>query len=257
MPAQPQILEKSDLNGSSVAEVVQIVCDDYGYNPQNPRIRNMLKRRINRSVRYINTRAPNMYFLRRVNQPFSLVAGQSDYDVTDPVANGGFGWSDCSEVMTLVLDGSDTRPLERLDLEQYRERGTAYYASGPAQSWVIVDGRRLIIDPEPAQSVTGFGDYIAQLGRLSDDADSIGGWPQAWDEAIVAGTLYYTAMAKMRERPGGIMPSSSYFSELVERIVEKDKTRRNRPQQAMATRDMRSTRAFPHDNSTDLRWGRR
>ncbi len=249
-----QVLEGGQ-NGLTQNDILQVICDDWGYPPTSSRIQNMVFRRINRSIRDIHLRIPTWRNLRVVGAEVLVRAGQSEYDPRRAVIDGGWGWDTCVEVGDVVLPGFDTRPLERLTLEDFRQRSQILDNQGSPTAIVPIDPRRVMIHPAPSMDSTGYGDYWCELPSLVSATARLE-WPRQLDEAILRGTEYHTAKARMRENPRALREYRDQFYEAILAIEAWDKAQQVRPLQAKVTRAMRSRRLIPRDNSTDMGWRR-
>lgn len=243
--------------GVKLSEAHQIVAENWGRNPESNSTKNKITRCYNRALRRINLMVPMLEEFYVVNATATLQSGITEYDVRRDTDDGGFGWTDCVQIQNLAFEEIDNRPLERLTLEQYRDRALLLEQNGTPESWVLVDRVRILVYPTPDRTYTGIGDYWRQLPSITDKNGKIDGWPQVWDEVVLAGTEYYYALARTRDAPGA---ASRYKSEFIELLSELDtwaKTLAIRPFQVRNTRYMRSRRYIPHDNSTDVGFYRR
>jgi hypothetical protein len=241
-------------SGQSVNDIVQSICDDWGYNPDAPRTKNMILRRVNAAIREMNLYLPRIKIARVVQATANLIAGQAEYNVTFTEADGGFDWANCLEIQDLVFQPFDQRPLEKLTLHQWRQRSARNTDAGAPESWVEIDHTRIRIEPTPDQAYSGVGDYLRQFNSL-DTIDARMGWPPAWDAALLAGTEYMVAKARMREDVGSVREFERRFQERCEAIETIDKTS-SVPTVAVLLRNERRRAGLPHDNSTDLRYRR-
>lgn len=241
--------------GLTVNDIWIIIADDWGYNSNNTRMKNIVMRRVNRAIRDIANHDPKWRILRVVGADVHLSAGQSQYDTRDLVVNGGFGWDTCVEVQQIVMTDNDNRPLEKLTVEQWRERSHQLDIQGIPTAWVAIDQRRVIIYPTPIADADGIGDYLAELPSLSDFGGQLE-WPRHWDEAIMRGVEYHTAKTRLRENPQAVAPYRVAFDAAMTDMTVWEKTQEVRPFQAVVTRKLRSRKWIPRDNSTDLRFYR-
>jgi hypothetical protein len=248
----PSVLSGSQ-DGMTVDEIILEIADSWGAPSGSDRFKNLVKRRINRVIRMIWNSDPKLRIYRVAGATAILQSGVGEYNVTLPIANGGFGWDNCAEVETLVFNIFDNRPLERLEMEQWRERSELLSHIGPPESWVSIDQYRIIVFPTPDDDYEGVGDYWRTIPSISTGQLD---WPRAWDEALVAGVDYLFARVKLRDRPGAIKEVRDSFYKLLEDIETYDKNTAVRPFRAQATRYLRSRRDIPTDNSTDLRFVR-
>jgi hypothetical protein len=248
----PSVLSGSQ-DGMTVDEIILEIADSWGAPSGSNRFKNLVKRRINRALRMIWNSDPKLRVYRVYGAPAVLQANVGEYNVTDLLVNGGFEWTDCAEVETLVFNVFDNRPLERLEMEQWRERSELLSHIGSPESWVSIDQHRIVIFPTPDEAYEGVGDYWRTIPSISTGQLE---WPRAWDEAVMAGVDYLFARVKLRDRPGAINEFRTAFYKLVEDIETWDKNTAVRPFRAQATRYLRSRRDIPTDNSTDLRFVR-
>lgn len=249
-----KVLE-GEQSGLTQNDILQIICDDWGYNPTSDRIKNMVFRRINRCLRDIRLRIPTWHLLRVVGAEITVRAGEGQYDPKEEVENGGWGWTDVVEVGDVFLPDFDSRPLERLTLEDFRQRSAVTSELGDPTAIIPIDPRRVLIYPTPSADSVGYGDYWCELPSLTSPTARVE-WPRHLDEALMAGTEFYTAQARMRENPRAVREYREQYFEKIVQIEEWDKNQQVRPLQARTTRSMRSRRLIPRDNSTDTRWRR-
>ncbi len=238
-------------SGLTVDEIVQQVADEWGGPVASSRFSNRVKRRINRVLRDIHLYNPKLPIFTVVGADVTLQAGVSEYDVTLDVDNGGFGWTNCVEVLDLVFNSLDNRPLEKIDLERWRERSELLSEQGPPMSWFAVDKRRVYITPAPDQAYTGVGDYRSDMPEVTSGQLA---WPRSWDECLLSGVHYFTAMTRLRENPSGLRAYEQRY-ETQKALIEWDSKTTPKPQPAIAVRDLRSPRFIHRDNSRDdRRW---
>lgn len=240
--------------GVTAEEAAKILARDWGRNPDSNRWKNAVLERMNRAIRKISATIPRGSVFRVIGADLTVTAGIRDYTVTEDTENGGFGWTNCTRILNIVLSSRDDAPLERIGIEQYRERGELLSSVGPPGSWVEISGTKIRLEPTPDATLTGEGDYLVEMPSLTTMKTRIGGVPKWWDEVLLCGTEYYTARARYKERPSAIRTYKADFFGMLEDVVDWDFTESARPRRAIVTRTMRSRRARPHDNSTDVRW---
>lgn len=236
-------------SGLTVDEIVQIVADDWGGPINNNRFVNAVKRRINRALRHIHNFNRSLRIFRVVGAEFTLVAGTDQYNVREVVENGGFGWDNCVEVLTLIVPDVDSRPLEKIDRHRMRERSEVGLGNQPPMSWFPIDGTRVGLFPAPDQGYVGIGDYLTDVPEVTSGSLN---WPHSWDEALLAGVQYYTAFAKMRNQPGSVITYKNAFDEQLA-LIEWQDGDGDLPKRVVVTRDQRSNRHIYRDNSRDVR----
>ncbi len=241
--------------GLQVLDIIQIMADNWGYSEDNTRFKNLIKRRCNQTIRQIYLREPRMRVFRVFGATATLIAGTAEYDVRETTENGGFGWTGCTLVEQLVFNSVDNRPLERIEPEQYRERSELLSGQGPPMSWLPIKPWLIRIVPTPDTSAVGVGDYWTELSSLVENTDQLD-WPRSLDEVVRAGVEALTAQVRLRERPQAVRPFWDRFDELLRDLVINEKTKQARPQQGITTRNLRSRRTLPSDNSTDVRYWR-
>lgn len=241
--------------GASVNEIIQVMADNWGYREDNNRFKNLIKRRINQTIREICNREPRMRVFRVFDAVATLKSGVGTYDVRETVQNGGFGWDGCTLVEQLIFNVIDNRPLERLEPEQFRERADLLETDGPPESWVSIKPWVVKIFPKPDADIVGAGDYWTELASLSEGTDVLD-WPRSLDEVVMAGVDRLTAMVRLRERPQAIIPFERRFKDGLQDLTINEKVKTSRPQQGIIIRHLRSRRTIPSDNATDTRYWR-
>jgi len=239
-------------SGLQVSEIIDIAADNWGGNPSGTRFKNVVKRRINQALRDIWRNNPNLKHYVVYDAAVSLIADQATYDVRKAKTSGGFGWTACFQVLDLVFNTVDNRPLEKLDREQFRERSEIFSFKGSPESWFPVRPWQVSIFPTPNVVYEGFGDYVAEIPSITEDTHKLD-WARGYDQAIVLGVDWY--FAKIR-RPRQANDFKRDFYEAIADIECIDHTDPSRPQLAAVTRNYRSGRRIPTDNSTDRRYYR-
>jgi hypothetical protein len=238
--------------GLTVSEVIDIAADNWGGNPSGTRFKNLVKRRINQALRDIWRYNPNLKHYNVYDAAVNLIAGQATYDVRKAEVSGGFGWTACFQVLDLVFNTVDNRPLEKLNREQFRERSELFSFQGSPERWFPIHPWEVAIFPTPNAVFSGTGDYVAEIPSITDDAHKLD-WARGYDQAIVLGVDWYFARIR-RPREAGQFKQDFYNA--VAEIETIDHTDPARPQHAAVTRNYRSGRRIPTDNSTDRRYYR-
>ncbi|HUV10656.1 MAG TPA: hypothetical protein VMX12_06730 [Acidimicrobiia bacterium] len=234
--------------GLTVEEIQQIVADNWGFHTSNTRQMNMVRRMVNRALRQIANHNPKLRIFLVHDADVTLVAGVTQYDVRALVANGGWGWDNCQEVLEIVIPELDDRPLEKLTREQFRERSNSTDYTGTPEAWFPIDQTRVRIFPTPASAYTGKGDYNVDIPSITTGQLA---WPRMWDEAIVAGVEWLVSKNRMRDQPAAVREYERTFYKLLDDIEVWEKTTPVRPSRVTRTRAFRSKRGLPRDNSRD------
>jgi hypothetical protein len=248
--------------GQTVGTIILHMADLLGMSSSNNRLKNMVKRWINSIIQEIQIADPKMRRTMVTDADFNLIADTENYDVRDTEENGGFGWTNCFEVLSLNIPSLTDRPLEPLSMQQYRNRSYALQNSGPSYSWVLMDQFRVKIVPTPDQAYAGVGDYYQDIpdvtagGDLTEKVD----WPRAWDAVLLAGVEWKGMQWQHADDPRawegyrGIYAGADGKGGLIGSLKMHERTTGRVPNKAIVTRAIRSRQRIPHDRSADIRW---
>jgi hypothetical protein len=242
----PEVLS-GEQPGLTVGEIQQQMADMFGHPSNSARYRNMVGRWINLIALDIQLKDPHNRRFTVHQAPITLISGTAEYDVRRSTDDGGWGWDNCYEILTLVLPDLSPVPLEPIWLDQWRQRAIRVDTTGPSVSAVMLDQFRVRIDPTPDQAYTGHGDYRQNVPRITDSGAYID-WPRAWDVALLEGVTW---KALMQDEPGNVAAwrtQKHVYEEAREAIRRHDLTGGQVPVQAVVLRTRRSRRMF-HDNS--------
>lgn len=244
----PQVLD-GDQPGLTVADILRQVADALGYQPTQSRFANACKDWIQSTLLDIQLADPKMRRTVAIDCELTLKAGVDTYDVALDVDDGGFGWTNCAEVLRLKLD-SYASPLEVVSMSQYRSRaGMIPDKAGPVQTVVLVDQRRVKIVPAPADDMTGVGDYVQSLPKLVDPGDKIE-WPRAWDVVLLEGCLW-RGYRWHSPTDSAWRDSMRVYENLKATLTAGDKATAVRPSRVVVTRALKRTRLSSLPNDVD------
>lgn len=245
----PEILGGATNPGIPFAEVLNICAEEFGYKPENSRFANRVKRAFNRALLDIWNEYPGLRRFVVHDADASIRAGVHTYDVVEDPENGGFGWTNCEEVLELKFaDSNRNRTVEKIDLETFRWREQNFPESGPTQGFVIVDSRRIRIFPTPDQNYTAKGDYQQTVPYITEGRVS---WPKGWDQTALLGCEYYLAKTMRPDIAGNFRED---FRSSLASLRAGDQNKGQRPMRAVTTRRYDRHRLLPADNSTDMGW---
>lgn len=246
----PQVMEGTQ-PGMTVNTLLTRLGGQLGFNPDNQRFANLAKGWINTAILEIQLADPLMRKTVVMDADFNLIAGTSEYNVTLDPPDGGFGWTNCLEVLALVLPDVSSRPLECLHRDQYRQRSYEQGHSGPSYAWVAVNQTTIKVVPDPDQAYAGKGDYVQNIPQITDGNHQVA-WPPAWDTVLWNGALYYGMQWRYQNQPSAWKTQWNIYQKLISDMKTHERTTPRRPHKAVSTRRLR-TRRIPHDNSTDYR----
>ncbi len=248
----PEVLSGS-MPGVTVADAMQIAADHCGYRIENDRFRTMVLSWIKAVIQRISAAHPMLRRTVVIDAPFTLVAGTSLYDVRKPVADGGFGWDNCYQVLTMRLPEVSSRSLEPMKIDQWYNRTALNSDQGPSYGWVLVDQFRIKMVPTPDQAYEGTGDYTQDLPVITSDGQTLD-WVRAFDVSFREGILFEADRWQYREQPALWKGSEKRFEALVAEIGSIERTTNRRPSKAVVTRSLLSRRRIVRDRSTDQRY---
>jgi len=239
----------------TVNEIIQRMSDELGYNVSDTRFSNMVKRNINSTLQDIQLHDPHNRRTMVTDAVVTLKRGVVEYDVRKDVSDGGWGWTNCYEVIQVVVHPVSSRPLEQLEMRQWRNRSYLESDTGPGYALVMVDQVRMRIHPPPDQDYIGVGEYTQNFPKIDAGDDSVD-WPRAWDQVLMEGTRFHMYRAEYNDRPGLWMPQRDHYFEVRRDWVESERANPRLPKRGRASRDLRSRRFLSRDNSRDYRWSR-
>jgi hypothetical protein len=251
----PEVLEGSQ-TGLTVNNIIVLLAQDVGYNVGNTRFQGKVKNWINETLRDIQIQDPKMRRTVVHEATGNTIAGVAEYDVRKDPADGGFGWTNCREVLSLLVPLLSDLPLERIGLERFRSRGEALGSvTGPPHSFVIIDGFRIRMDPTPDGIWALTGDYIQNIPSITAGSAQID-WPREWDQVLMEGVRAHAYRVIHKENPAVWKVQWDIYQGFIQEIRHGDVATAERPRRVILTRGIRGRRYIPHDNSTDIRRGR-
>lgn len=244
----PSVLDNPQA-GLTVDEMVTILADEFGARVANTKFSNDAIRQINRALLMIQQHNPQIRAFTVHDGEVTLQDGVAVYDVTQDVENGGWGWTKCTEVLTVFVSALSPYPMEMVKLDQWRRRGEATDQPGIPETCVVLDQKRVRIFPTPQADATGTGDYRQDVPTLPSGATRVD-WPAGWDNVALMGAEWL--MSRFR-RPEMVPQFKDDFDQALDKIRRGENLTGVRPRRAVATRNIRGTRTLPHDNSMDWR----
>lgn len=239
----------------TVADIKRAAADHVGVSIENARFSTAVGDWIRDTIREMQLRWPQLRRVCVFDAPFTLLEGESDYDVRDTEANGGFGWDNCYQVLRLKVPALSDLPLEALTPDQYRERGYLAEDSGPCSAWVEIDQYRIRVVPTPDQDYAGLGEY-SQLIPIPEDGSQGVDWLHPWDVVLLEGVLFRAFRWNNPANPAEWVSQQRLWRERLDEMW-KSEVSQVMSQQATVTRNLRSrNRLFRAKNDVYYR-GRR
>lgn len=244
-----EILEGSS-PGIPIGEMIAVMADDFGYRPENTRFRAFCIRNINRAYHDVWLDYPRIRRHVVCNADVTIVSGTAEYDVVETVDNGGWGWTNCVEILSIVLPNQQSHQLELIQLHQWRKRQDYLVSAGPPIAAILLDHRRVRIVPDPNYADVGKGDYLQAIPYISDANDRMS-WPQSADQVVLLGAEYYCSRIY---RPEITEALKKDYMEGREKLRTGEIDGGPPVKYAIVARNYTRRRFMPHDNSQDVRW---
>lgn len=240
-------------DGLTASAILQQVAGEVGRNPQNDRFRNLVLGWINEVIRRVQLVDSKLRHTTVHQATVTFKRGVVQYEVTDSIANGGFGWTNCHEVLLLIIPAFSNLPLETVDLEDFRQRWeTQNTVEGPPHTWVPLSKTRVRIYPTPDADYVGEGDYLQEQPSITDFQQQVS-WPRTWDQVLIEGVRYHAFRNYLKDQRGIIRDQKQVYDEHMVALQDDERVTPVRPGRAVVTRRLRSRRYVYNDNSTDAR----
>lgn len=243
-----EVLEGSQ-EGMSPDLMLLSLADEFGANPSNTKFRGKAIRALNRALLRIAEHNPQLRRFVVHDADVTLLADTAVYDVADTLENGGWGWTLCREVLSVVVPSLSDAPLEMVKLDQWRRRGEKTETPGIPETCIVLDHRRVRIYPTPNTDSTGKGDYRQEVPAIEAGGGRVS-WPAGWDEVALLGGEFYISRFL---RPEMVTVLKADFEAALDSMRRGERVTGVRPSRAVATRNIRGQRRVPADNSTDWR----